>query len=191
MILYSSLCLYLADPAIFLASTAFKGPYFLLRTACLFTLETTDISEFPVLKFWAWTSSTKLHRASKRGTYQISRTSEICGYFQGFNFSLRCWDDIIICNEKKNSITFKQIEAFWLEVFSFGPLKPLTGEVNNIVLLITWVLAFMWMPLDTHHPSKHCCGPSTTTLPNGDGPPARQCVLQHRKHCSGTAQGTQ
>ena len=48
-------------------------------------------------------------------------------------------------------------------------LKPLTGDMNNIDHVIImqcsagkpWVLAFMWMPLDTHrHPSKHWCGPS-------------------------------
>ena len=52
--------------------------------------------------------------------------------------------------------------------------KPLTGDVNNTDHLITIrcsageprALAFMWMPLDTHHPSKHCSEPSTPTHHN-------------------------
>ena len=60
-----------------------------------------------------------------------------------------------------------------------------TTNLNNIDHLITmwcsagkpWVLAFMWMPLDTHHPSKHCCGLSTTPHHNNtiwwQWPPSR------------------
>ena len=48
-------------------------------------------------------------------------------------------------------------------------LKPSTGDETNIDHLISmqcsawkpWLLAFMWMPLDMNHPSKHCCGPRT------------------------------
>ena len=37
------LCLYVADPATFLASNSALGPYFPLRTSCLFTCgENTD-----------------------------------------------------------------------------------------------------------------------------------------------------
>ena len=43
-------------------------------------------------------------------------------------------------------------------------LKRLIGEVKNIDHLVTmkcsgkpWVLIFMWMLLDVHHPPEHCC----------------------------------
>ena len=43
------------------------------------------------------------------------------------------------------------------------------------------VLVFMWMPLDSHQQSKHCCRPTTS---------ARHCALQHHKTHLGMAQKT-
>ena len=65
--------------------------------------------------------------------------------------------------------------------WSATTLKPLKDDMNNIDHFITlrcstgkpWVLSFMWILLDKHHPSKHCCETSTpliiTTLPDGSG----------------------
>ena len=71
-------------------------------------------------------------------------------------------------------------------------LKPLTGDVSNIALLIIrqcstgkcWILAFMWTP-----PIQTLWGPSTP--PPGNGPPiAGQWTLPRHRNCSGTAQRT-
>ena len=79
--------------------------------------------------------------------------------------------------------------------WSATTLKPLTGDVNNTDHLITtqcsagkpWVLAFMWMPLDTHHPSKHCCEPSAPPHHNNTTwwqcpPPANTAQKQLEAH---------
>ena len=75
-------------------------------------------------------------------------------------------------------------------------LKPLTGEVSIIAHIITiksspekpWALAFIWMTLDTHYPTKQCCRPSTG---NGTAqwrwiPSAGQCALRHCQNSSET-----
>ena len=54
---------------------------------------------------------------------------------------------------------------------SVRTLKTLIVEVKNIDHLVTmicvvkpWVLIFMWMPLDVHHPPEHCCRTSMIGL---------------------------
>ena len=78
-------------------------------------------------------------------------------------------------------------------------LKGLTGEVNNADHLFTmqysaarpWILAFMWMPLDMHHPPKHCCRSTTPPHDNSTSwwwqlpPSAGVCTLPHSRNCSG------
>ena len=65
-----SYCLYLADPASFLASDSVLGPYFPLRTACLFSsinsLYLCNITSLPLytFQFWVWISSQKLCMSS-------------------------------------------------------------------------------------------------------------------------------
>lgn len=75
-------------------------------------------------------------------------------------------------------------------------LKPLRGKVSIIAHIVTikssakkpWTLAFMWMTLDTHYPTKQYCRPSTG---NGTAqwrwiPSAGQCALRHCQNSSET-----
>ena len=68
-----------------------------------------------------------------------------------------------------------------LTLWSARTLKPLTADRNNFDHLITmrcsagkpWMLAFMWMPLDTYHPSKHCTDPHHNNTSWWQWPPSR------------------
>lgn len=93
-------------------------------------------------------------------------------------------------NERLSEQVMLQFPSMFLQThnihWSATKLKQLIGEINNTDHFVTmqcsarkpWVLAFIWMPLDMHHPFKHCCRPSyipsiTMALPDGGGLPIR------------------
>lgn len=54
-----------------------------------------------------------------------------------------------------------------------------------------WIVAIIWIPLDTSHPHKHPCRPSKASMKLAYSEfialPAGQRSLPQHKNCSGTA----
>lgn len=98
-------------------------------------------------------------------------------------------------------------EVYWFAAFVQAwystCTEPLTFHTNNISHLVTmhrsvkkpWILAFMWMRLDRHHPVPYHFRPSILLdwqlhSTKAVTPTAGQCTLPHCRDRSGMVQGT-
>ena len=71
--------LFICDPSTFLASSSVLGPYFPLRTGCLFTYMELYHYLICIFKFSVWISSRKLYSALRKQHVQLVITSHQFG----------------------------------------------------------------------------------------------------------------